>query len=60
MSARFEALWEALAQYVQNTEDVEGELDERGLAMLGEARAMLEEMDRAVIAAGTAGTEERP
>lgn len=53
MSAAFEALWDALAQYVQNTEDIEESLNERELAKLNAARVMLERMDAAVIA--TAG-----
>jgi len=53
VSVAFEALWDALAQYVQNTEDVEDDLDARGRAKLNAARAMLERMDAAVIA--TAG-----
>lgn len=53
MSAAFEALWEALAQYVQNTEDAEESLDERGRAKLDAARRMLEKFDAAVIS--TAG-----
>ncbi len=53
MSAAFEALWDALAQYVENTEAVEESLDERGLAKLNAARAMLSRMDAAV--ASTAG-----
>lgn len=48
MSAAFEALWDALAQYVLNTEDVEDELDEREAAKLQAARAMLERMDLVV------------
>lgn len=60
MSIDFEALWDALAQYVQNAEMIEDELAEDGepeslheLAKLAAARRMLEKMDAAVIA--TAG-----
>lgn len=52
MNAEFEALWDALAQYVENTEAIEEALDERGRAKLDAARGMLERMDRAAIAAG--------
>jgi hypothetical protein len=48
MSVEFEALWEALAQYVQNTENVEEDLNPRQLAMLEAARKMLTRMDAAV------------
>lgn len=59
MSVEFEALWDALAQYVQNAEDIEEELDPsdpthaRELAKLNAARKMLWKMDAADIA--TAG-----
>lgn len=48
MSDAFAALWEALAQYVENTQDVEDDLDARQLARLNAARAMLARMDAAV------------
>lgn len=50
MTVDFEALWEALSQYVENTADVEDDLDERGRAKLNAARAMLARMDAAVAA----------
>lgn len=48
VSVEFEALWDALAQYVENTADVEDDLNERERAKLETARAMLERMDAAV------------
>ena len=48
MDVKFEALWEALAQYVQNTEEIEEDLNPRGKAMLDAAREMLERMDAVV------------
>jgi hypothetical protein len=60
VSVVFEALWDALCQYVENTGMIEGELrestnprDARELSKLAAARAMLGRMDAAVIA--TAG-----
>lgn len=45
MSVEFEALWDALAQYVQNTEEIEESLNDRELAKLNAARVMLQRMD---------------
>jgi len=43
--AALNAIWDALAQYVQNTEDVEDDLTAKGRDELNEARKLLEWVD---------------
>jgi hypothetical protein len=41
----FQAVYEALDQYISNTEEIEEELDEDGQAKLDSAREMMAECD---------------